>query len=212
MKYTYLFPNLDKNTQFSKTLRKNSKYRNKENFYSFENDNLKVYDGYELNCHHITTDSLWNVVWPKFVKDLNIDFNPDDFELVKFEEKGFDLSYHRYKGDVLIKFIDYDNMDYYITEGTDGIRQLDGSAISGYHGLYAGAHKVSGVLNQLAKTDKKLIMFTDSMTIPLIPLLTVYYKSIVVVDYRNEYNFNFDETKFDDVVTAYVVWNAANAK
>lgn len=48
MKYTYLFPNLDKNTQFSKTLRCNSKYRKKENFYSFENDNLKVYDGYEF--------------------------------------------------------------------------------------------------------------------------------------------------------------------
>lgn len=164
-----------------------------ENIMMTSND---VYGEYNLNWHHWTTKYVWNVFLPKLCKDLDIDFNPDDF--IKIENKSenglFDLSYHIPKIDTEV---DYENITFNekrhckISE----LRYTHDEAVTGlpvityYHRLYLGCHKTSEIINENSKTDRMLILNTDSMSIPLVPILTYYFRKIIVLDNRNKIDY-----------------------
>ena len=57
--------------------------------------NVKFYDGWSTNEHHITTKSYYKMILPFMSLYMdNFKFNIDDFDLVKYyTDDGFDVSY-----------------------------------------------------------------------------------------------------------------------
>ena len=156
----------------------------------------EVYSNYKENWHHWTTDYVWNTFIPKLCKELELDFNPDDFIKVNnTDESGkIDLSYHTPKDDVLVNYENItfnekrnckiSQLRYNHTEPVTGL-----PTITFYHRMYLGCHKTSEIINENSKTDRWLILNTDSMSIPVVPILAVYYRRIIVLDNRNKIDY-----------------------
>lgn len=190
----YLFPNLFE----PRILVQNHKYRKMENFYEFS-DNLKSYIGWEQNEHHYTTETTWNVIFPKFMADYNIEYNKDNYHIVERFYKKYDISYHDWN--------DGYDVDVYAEENIyHQIRKFDRETLTEYHHLYVAPHQISMIINKKPLTDRILRMNCDSMTIPLIPLITPYFKKIYVYDYRCDYLFK-DTPDITDEFTGYIIEN-----
>lgn len=153
----------------------------------------EVYGKYAQNMHHWTTSFIWNAFIPNMMKELEIDFNPDDFVLIPHtdESKQFDLSYHIPKDDVVINYVNITNSDTRRCK----ISELRGKPtenikapppVTSYHKLYIGCHQTTEIFNSHSRTSRWLILNTDSMSIPLVPILAVYYQRILVLDNRSK--------------------------
>ena len=185
-------------------LRPDHPYRCVEGFYEFKRSELENYANYPRNEHHYTTATTWNVIFPKFMKDFGIDYNVDDYIYVYYTSEGADLSYHDYNKEMDVKVVSGG-------EVFDHLRDLNGTRLTAYHRLFIAPHKGSIVINNTAKTNRILKLNCDSMTIPLIPLITPYFKKIYVNDYRYEYVKYYDFFKDADYITdecyAYLTCN-----
>jgi hypothetical protein len=54
-----------------------------------------------------------------------------------------------------------------------------------YHQLFRFAHRSGIVTNLTIDNNEKIVFNTDSMSVPVIPILANYYKEILVIDVRN---------------------------
>lgn len=156
----------------------------------------QVYFNYKENEHHWTTDYVWNVFLPKLCKELDINFNKNDFIKVKnTDESGkIDLSYHIPKNDVEVNYTNItfnefrhckiSQLRYNHYEEVTGL-----PTITYYHRLYLGCHKTSEIINDNSLTNRWLILNTDSTSILIVPILAVYYNKILVLDNRNNVKY-----------------------
>lgn len=154
------------------------------------------YIGWIGNEHHWTTKYVWNKFIPLLCSDLNIRVNPRDYTQVAFSHKNYDLTYHDISK----------NMDYELTDlddnnvmygGTEVMRDIgEQSKIqrwTPYHQLFTLAHKCCIVKNKSIDADRTLVLNTDSMSVPVIPILANYFSCILVIDSRisgKQYGFN----------------------
>lgn len=197
----WLFPYMTDRTPpiCSRVLADNHPYRSTEGFYEFKESELKNYANYDLNWHHLTTDTIWNVVFPAFMEQFNLDYNKDDYEYIKFIADNQDLSYHEFKGTMNVE-VHFNN------KIVNRLRDVNGNWLTAYHRLYIAAHQISTIINHNSLTDRVLKLNCDSMVIPLIPLIVPYFKKIYVIDYRD----NYVHPSYDDVtdeLTAYITFN-----
>ena len=61
-----------------------------------------------------------------------------------------------------------------------------------YHQLFRYSHECIKIENMCSKSNRILIISGDSHTVPLIPILSCYFKKVIVLDNR----FNFPSHKF----------------
>ena len=203
MKATYIFPYLAKKPAPVRpvNVRLDHPYRKAEGFYEFKTG-LDTYSNYKINEHHLTTATIWNVVFPKFMKDFNIEYNINDYTYVKNYQEGFDLSYHDYNKEMAIKVVS-EGKEY------DHLRDINGTQLTAYHRLFVAPHSIAIVTNDKALTDRIIRLNCDSMIIPLIPLIAPYFKKIYVYDYRGNYKFK-DTPDITDELNAYISYNFNN--
>lgn len=203
MKATYIFPYLAKKPAPVRpvNVRPDHPCRNNEGFYEFKSG-LDNYSTYKINEHHLTTATIWNVVFPKFMKDFKLDYNINDYTYVKNYQEGFDLSYHDYNKEMDIKVITEDGV-------YDHLRDINGTQLTAYHRLFVAPHSIAIVTNNKSLTNRIIRLNCDSMIIPLIPLIAPYFKKIYVYDYRGNYKFK-DTPDITDELNAYISYNFNN--
>lgn len=158
----------------------------------YRKSNLKMYSTYAGNQHHFTTDTHYKILIPSICKELNIDFNIDDFEYVKniviSNNIKYDLSY--YKPNKKYEFsIDIDRDGFY--EGDFNILLgFNKSYKNEYHKLFASSHRSCVITNNTIDSDRCLLISGDSHCVPQIPILACYFKKIIYLDNRDEREMN----------------------
>ena len=201
MKAFYLFPYLANKPAPMRPVevRLDHPCRSMNGFYEFKSTDLENYSTYKINEHHLTTATIWNIVFPKFMKDFNLDYNIDDYTYVNNIQDGFDLSYHDYNKKMDIKVF-ADNKIY------TNLRDINGTQLTAYHRLFIAPHKISTIINNKALTERIIRLNCDSMIIPLIPLIVPYFKKIYVYDYHGNYKFK-ETPDITDELNAYISYN-----
>lgn len=196
----YLFPYLANiNPPVSvRNVKENHPYRTMDGFFDFSNLPLENYSSYKLNEHHLTTNSIWTYVFPKFMDDFGLEWSLDEYDFVPFNKDNQDLSFHEYNKPMDIE-VHADKIYF-------SLRDLDGTQLTAYHRLFVAPHQIATVYNYTAKTDRILRLNCDSMVIPLIPLITPYFQKIYVYDYRDNYKFA-EPTDVTDELFAYISFN-----
>lgn len=191
--------------------------------------NLKRYDGYKGDEHHVTFDSYYKMVIPYlnlYIKTFN--FNEEDFEYVPYFSKDmrFNFSYlkpkddaHRFtlsiNGVVVGKHLKFDSLSNakYIHKDSkvyfgEGIKNDD----TEYQKIYRGSHACSVIINETIDNDKKIFISGDSMCIPIIPVLCCYYKKVVFMDNRDGKTHidYFKDEIFDSVLISFFEGGSEN--
>ena len=141
------------------------------------------------NQHHWTSIYVWNTIIPLVLNSLEVSFNPTDFGTVCNVVNGEDFSYH-------LPIID----DTYIVKIWQSTEHIDvfttsnaglhadynqNTCISPYHALFIGAHKTCIIENQTTTSNRCLLLNCDSMAIPLVPILSHFFRKIVHLDSRD---------------------------
>ena len=155
----------------------------------------------EANIHHFTTEYIFTHMYPYMCKLLKLSPLPQMFSTETTINNNCEYTRYIYKSSDKLKLfrIDTDTHStetyYSICHGTGGYSE--------YHKLFIYAHLSSEIINEHSYTNRTLLLNTDSMAIPLIPLLIPYFKLIFVADRRENYsNKKYIQThKFTDVVS-----------
>lgn len=120
------------------------------------------------------------------VGKLGINILDSDFQKIEFKNGDFDFSYHVPTVHHQFTLVDlYSNR---VIHGSDEqLRKvgLNESDLSPYHQLFRMSHRSCKLVNETIDTNRKLVFNTDSMSIPIIPILINYYKEILVIDVRD---------------------------
>lgn len=156
------------------------------------------------NEHHWTTNYVWNNVIPILAKDFKLKINESDFDLIKWNTKLGDFSYHSYKEKQNFTFVDLENNK--TINGDNNILRVKPNEPmwSDYHRLYRGAHRVSYIVNNNCKNERILLINGDSMTVPIIPILANYFKKIICLDNRSKFDKKYPNLVNWDEITDYL--------
>ena len=162
--------------------------------------NVERYQNFPKNNHHWTTSYVWKYAIPKIVEVLKIkNFNETDFKyvenihLVNGEQKN--LSYHKMIKHQSIQYEDFDTKTKKLG-GLDILRDKQYKERSYYHSLFIGNHRCCLLTNKTCISQRKLLLNTDSMSVPLIPILICYFNKILVLDNRTK-------NKYKDIIMTF---------
>lgn len=143
---------------------------------------------WQMNQHHVKTMSHFHKIMPVLSDLLKFNFNENDFHIVNEMEGNHDVSYpypnKEYRYDIRSlyrdeKFVNVPYEEFFVpTNSQRGI-------ITKYHKLYKYAHESSTVENLTNRNGRRLFILGDSQTIPLIPILSIYFEHISYLDNRN---------------------------
>lgn len=181
----------------------------KENVMDFRQFNLRRYEEYPKNCHHIRTECYYKIIIPHLARLWDFPWNPNDFdyEWIQTEVPGLLMENAVPKTDFKFSLsIDhefFDNGNYKILQ-CFGEKEPYGNPETMFHRLYKGGHKCSRIINETIDNDRKILISGDSFMIPLVPILACYFKEVVLMDNRTttsqaEYfeNIDFDIVCFE---------------
>lgn len=149
-----------------------------------------LYEGLKENGHHYTTSYHIHYVLPCLSKIFNLNFNLDDFILVKNlhkqDDKMFDLSFLKPKKEYVYDLTCLErNFDLKNIGFNSLINNKQKSYLkTPYHLLCLAHHEPCIITNKTIRTDRKLFISGDSQMIPSILPLTNYYKQIFYMDNR----------------------------
>ncbi len=132
------------------------------------------------NEHHWKFDYVWNTVMPYISKKLGISFNPLDF--IHIDTTNTEYSRHLWHSD--FKCVAY----CFKTNKVEVFTYKDcccGGGISQYHNIIRYPHEsILYTIDSPIQSNRTLLVNSDSMAIPLVPLLLPYYSKILFVDFR----------------------------
>lgn len=136
------------------------------------------YSDWKSNEHHWTTRFVFEKVMPIVWNFLGVRPDVSKLEPVENIVDGHDVSYHRHTEKLRYHVLNLDDTCQ-IHGPHDGLRDVHGKIHNdqfqtGYHRLFVGAHR-----NCIVKTDSsgsgiRLALNSDSMAIPVIPLVAPY--------------------------------------
>ena len=139
------------------------------------------------NAHHWTTSYVWDKFIPVLFHRLGLKLNQTDFKKVELEWNGMDFSHHDPVKENRYKIQSFDD-DCLMEGGFEVIRDIDldnpWHNWSFYHQMFRLAHRSGLVTNLTAKSEMRIVFNTDSMSVPVIPILINYVKEILVIDVR----------------------------
>ena len=178
--------------------------------------NVKRYNGFYANEHHITTDSYYHIILPYINLHTKVfKFKYDDFELVKnfTSDMKHDVSYlkpkndtHRFtisiNGKTVARHVKFDALH---NEKRIHKDNVSADSSSEYHRLFRGSHACNRIINETIDNDKKIFISGDSMCIPIIPILCCYFKEVVYMDNRDgkSHKDYYEGKTFDTVWLAF---------
>lgn len=170
------------------------------------NDDPELYRGWPGNDHHWTTETCWNRIIPDLCRDLDVDFNPDDFLCTAYISEKWDVTFHTPKERLgnefqVVKFEDPQTVKTGCHQ--DVLRCLyDRDMFSRYQSLFSLWHKCGTIKNLSMKNGRRLLVNGDSEMIPIIPILASYFEEIMYLDNRTETSFSkmIDAYDFTDYV------------
>lgn len=154
-----------------------------------DNDKYKYID-YVGNSHHWTTSYCWNIAIRKILTCFNIEFSENHFKKIPFLWNNCDFSYH----DPLYGKFTVSVNNKIFKGDTNVLRNINRCpnllySWSLYHMLCILSHESGLIQNEICKSGN-LVINCDSMAIPLIPLLSNYFRNILVIDKRTTINYN----------------------
>ncbi|MEG1835823.1 MAG: DHHW family protein [Oscillospiraceae bacterium] len=170
---------------------------------SLMNENVKnakyidIFDALTLESYY-KTDTHWkqteiNEVLTRLTNGMNVPKSSID----SLQTKTLEPFYGVYYGQAALK-MKPDEISYLTNENLDKMTAINPatkeefkvyspeklSTIDGYEVFLSGAQSLIEIKNERAKTDRELIIFRDSFSSSLAPLLTDYYSKITLVDLR----------------------------
>lgn len=143
------------------------------------------YGTWKLNGHHFSPMVHFKKTMPVLAKLLDFHFNKDDFLFKEQQFEGYDLTmpYPKAPYTYEAKSLSEDNRIYPILT-YDELTSCDGKADSPYHNLYRFYHDASVITNRNTNVKRNLFISGDSHLIPVVPMLSVYFKTIAYIDNR----------------------------
>lgn len=174
--------------------------------------NVKYYDGWYTNEHHITFESYYKLILPFMSKCMeNFNFNIEDFKLVEkySKDKKFNVSYLVPK-DTNLKFsFERNGEKIFENKGFGYLHDMktkrpedEGLFLTEYHEIFRGTHTCCIVRNETIDSDRSIFISGDSMMAPIIPILACYYKEVVFMDNRDgkSHKDYYEDKMFDDII------------
>ena len=146
-----------------------------------------LYGTYKLNEHHFKPFYFKDYVLPMLEEVLHMGYNENDFEYVLADDNGFDISHldskHNFKFDIYSLTHNEEIKDADFSELRNCHRTE--SDLVGYHRLFIHPHACCRIINKTIDNNRVLVISCDSHMIPIIPVLSCYFKEIWVLDNRN---------------------------
>ena len=159
------------------------------------------------NFHHYTNGFLFNKVLPIISQLLHITFSQNEYVLHPYD------TYYDYHTPINDK-----RVTVYSSLGNK-LQGLSASVLrdpnkhylpqcpgrkTPYQTLYTFTHRCSTILNLSTATNRVILINSDSMIIPLIPLLALYFKVTIVMDNRESKSYRFLYEPFQNKITDYL--------
>lgn len=168
-----------------------------------------TYAGWKDNTHHLKTGYHINYTYPLVLKQLNINFNINDFEIVKrfSQDNLYDLKYLKptfcnpiyditcYSLDEHFEDVDFEYLNHVHN------KEVDSWALD-YHRMYCYPHLCSKIVNKTLSNNRKLFISADSQTIPTVPIFSLYFEEVYYFDNRDGKNHirNLDGVNITDCI------------
>lgn len=167
------------------------------------------YNTWKLNEHHFSPMVHFKKTMPAIAKLLDFYFNEDDFSFKPDKFENFDLTmpYPKASFTYDVKSLSAKDSQYQLMTYSK-LTSTDGVAYTKYHDLYRYFHDSSIVINRNTSSRRTLLISGDSHMIPVVPMLTVYFKTLVYIDNRKNVSV-FDKIKdinFTDVLFELYKW------
>jgi hypothetical protein len=164
-----------------------------------------MYDGWEFNDHHFTTEYHRLYSFPLFCKIFELQFNDNDFILDSRNSNGFDISLLKPKKGFRYEVYGFTRGGEHFDDlSFDEITNNDSknNDITDYHRLYRYSHECSRLINKTIENDRKLFISGDSQMIPDIGFLSCFFKEVWYFDNRNCLNLSdlYRDVEFTDVL------------
>lgn len=134
----------------------------------------KLRFSYDLNDFEWNNFRTMDVLVPKKKPVFDVDY----FHFYDITPEN-EFSYYKIK-DVEVPFDDLFNVNEVYNDGANPILGL----FDDYHRLFKFSHQSCRLVNKMCKNNNKLIVSSDSHLIPLVPILSYYFKEVVIIDKR----------------------------
>lgn len=173
------------------------------------------YRNEENNHHHYTNDFLFNEVLPIISEKLELNVNLTDFEKIKYET-NFDYHVPKNDKEVVVfsstgrKLKGY-SKDVLRDPNKKYLSECPGAHTT-YQTLYTFMHRCSSIFNLTTDSNRILLLNTDSMISPLVPILALYFKQTIVMDNRTrkscKYLFSPVQKNISDYIGSFLSRNS----
>ena len=184
---------------------------------------FKYYKQNLANIHHVTLDSYIRIVYPYLAKALGFPYDRNDFDLHEYKGDDMDCSFLWPKKDMLWT-VDINQKRTAEHEGFECLTNLDskypGCTGSTYHRIFCSSHVSCDIINESLPEGGSIAVTGDSYMIPIIPILSCYYRDVVFLDNRFDIDVSnkpyYEGKIFDRVLVScsennpfekYVGWN-----
>ena len=179
-----------------------------------DKNKCEFYSNWKHNESHLTTNTHYNYILPLLSNLLNFKYSLNDFTLIKKYDKtntynlsylvpvinkSFDVTYNgkteKYDFEKLIGYTNYEKNYLNFLKNTS-FKDINPD----YHLLFFAPHQCCIIKNLSANNNRKLLISGDSQLIPLIPILSYYFKEIIYLDRRGGDDgnvFNIDINDYD---------------
>lgn len=181
--------------------------------YNLDNEILKLplpkpkemYDEWNRNTNHFTTQYHRLNTLPLLCKLLGIKYSENDFVLCeRISTEGFDISLLEPKQNYIYEIYGYDRDEHFDNLTFCDITSNDivSDEITDYHRLYKYPHECSRLINKTINNDKKLFISGDSQMIPNISFLSCFFKEVWYFDSRRGHSFSdkWNDVRFSNVL------------
>lgn len=164
-----------------------------------------MYDDWENNNNHFTTEYHRRYVIPLLSKLLHISFVKSDFVLQKRKSGTFDISIYKPKQEYSYEIYGYTRGEHFDNLNFDDITTNTSilEDVTDYHRLYRYSHESSRLINKTIDSNRKLFISGDSQFIPDISFLSCFFKEIWYFDNRDE--MKLADTWKDEVFTDVII-------
>ena len=163
-----------------------------------------MYDKWKLNENHFTTMYHRMFSLPLLKTILNIEYNEEDFSIIQNKSSQFDISIQYPKNDYKYDIYGFDRNENFSHVSYNSLIENESlnSDITDYHRLYRYSHECSRIVNETIDSKRKLFISGDSQMIPVVPILSCFFKEIWYFDNRKQLILHdkWKEVEFSDVL------------
>ncbi len=179
-------------TEFSELENKVKSNLNEKVKYFNISDTLSLNDFYKTDMHW-KQENLQDVV-EKIEKEMNLNISKIDYEeeslgdfygtyYKEIENSNIEPDELKYLNNSIVENCKVYNSETYKEERVYNLDKVNETR-NKYDLFLSGASSIITITNEIAKTDKRLILFRDSFGSSIAPLLVENYKEIVLIDIR----------------------------